>query len=72
MAATRLRPCPFCIGAAKARSCRVAEDAEAAWVECTRCDAQTDQFEDAYAPHFEAADAWNRRPTPNQEGGDHG
>jgi Lar family restriction alleviation protein len=56
-----LKPCPFCGGKAKIQSYRVAEDAEAVRVKCTQCFAETDEFEDAYAPINDAVEAWNRR-----------
>lgn len=57
-----LKPCPFCGGKPKADCDRLEEDVMAAWVECTQCEASTCRFfEDAYAPHAQAADAWNRR-----------
>lgn len=56
-----LKPCPFCGGVAEGHSQRASEDSEIAWVECTYCEARTCMFEDAYAPHAQAIDAWNRR-----------
>lgn len=62
---SELKACPFCGGAAKLMSYRVAEDAEACLIECQTCDARTSEFEDAYAPRADATAAWNRRaPVP--------
>lgn len=54
-----LKPCK-CGGKAKLFRGRVAEDSMEAFVECAKCGATTDRFEDAYAPTLEAIDAWNR------------
>lgn len=53
-----LRRCD-CGGEPRRHAYRCAEDAMAAFVECPTCGAQTEQFEDAFAPCGDAFDAWN-------------
>ena len=61
--AEKLLPCPFCGGKAKLSSYRTSEDSEGCSVHCKQCEVRTTEFEDAYAPTGNAADAWNRRAT---------
>jgi Lar family restriction alleviation protein len=56
-----LGPCPFCGGKPIYHAHRIAEDAMVAFVSCSKCGCQTEQFEDAYAPEAEAITAWNTR-----------
>lgn len=56
-----LEPCPFCGGKPIYHAHRIAEDAMAAFVSCSKCGCQTEYFEDAYAPRAQAITAWNTR-----------
>lgn len=56
-----LEPCPFCGGKPIYHAHRIAEDAMAAFVSCSKCGCQTEYFEDAYAPRAQAITAWNAR-----------
>lgn len=53
-----LKPCPTCNSTARLHSQQVAEDAVACWAECDRCDAKTEEVEDAYADWATAASLW--------------
>lgn len=59
MKRTAIKKCK-CGGRAVARSARVAEDCEEAWVECTRCGTHSDYMEDAYADTEHAIYRWNQ------------
>lgn len=54
---TTLKVC-VCGGTPQIMSCRIAEDAEEAWVECGRCGRETERCEDAYADFDTAEWLW--------------
>lgn len=61
MSARELKPCPFCGGRARLVTAQVAEDSMCAYASCTKCGVQSEVFEDAYAPIYDAVAAWNHR-----------
>jgi Lar family restriction alleviation protein len=59
--APELKPCPFCGGKPHLVTHRTSEDSMGAYVYCKGCAAQSDHFEDHFAPAKDAIAAWNSR-----------
>lgn len=70
MAEIKLKPCPFCGGKAEIKRCvGFGFGIEQAYVECTRCKAQTKRIEPSvnYCANDKATELWNKREETKYE-----